>query len=338
MVSSNKPSVSVSQNVQDVIRRAQEMVSHGDQSSTHDVAKLIGEIGRLPDAERKELFATFETVKQQSGAPKNREAVEVFLGALRDKPAQLLSKLEKDDGVIDLKDAMHALAELGQGARITGKERVSVFTMLLISKTTPEARDALTNFSEGRAIDIDHVMRGLLARGNITPEEVRALKVGAGTDPYGCYQLSYWAQTTKPANFAPGAQTELHAAAEETFHHVGRHYREDLELNRGRSPSPLGARTLDLFSRETLQLPYPVTFGATPPGYHLDVAGTKKVFARPDDLAAFLIETALKLGGHDIESVRWDPADGGRYVLSKRNVETRATFHSEILREFGYPV
>src|SRR4051812_14750517 len=122
----------LSPQVTEVLRRAQSMVADG-KSSTHEVAGVIGDIGRLADDDRKALFDAFDAVKKESGAPKSKEAVEVFLGALRDKPAQLLSRFEKDDGVIDLKDAVRALAELGQGAALTGKQKVSVFTMMLIA-------------------------------------------------------------------------------------------------------------------------------------------------------------------------------------------------------------
>jgi MFS family permease len=91
---------------------------------------------------------------------------------------------------------------------------------------------------------------------------------------------------------------------------------------------------LDGFSRETLQLPHPVSFenGA----YAVDVNGRKQTFTKPDELAAFLMETALKKGGHDIDQVRWDPKDSGQYVVSRRNVEQSSRFHSELLRQFGY--
>jgi hypothetical protein len=157
-----------------------------------------------------------------------------------------------------------------------------------------------------------------------------------GEDPYGCYQLSYWAQTTEPKDFAPGGQDALKAAAEETYRHVPITYKQDLELNRGRHPTPKGAIVLDIFSRETLQLPHEVTFDAG--RYAVDVNGARHTYQRPDDLAAFLIEDALKRGGHNIDSVRWDPADGGRYVISKRSVEQRVVYHSELLRQFGYRV
>ena len=54
--------LSLSPNVQGVLRRAQQMVADGH-NSTEEVAHLIGEIGRLPDADRTQLFDAFEQVK-----------------------------------------------------------------------------------------------------------------------------------------------------------------------------------------------------------------------------------------------------------------------------------
>ncbi len=326
---------SLSPPVVDVLRRAREMVADG-KNSTSEVAGLVGDIGRLSDTDRKDLFDTFEGVKTQAGAPKDKEALEVFLTALRGKPAKLLDKLEKDDGIVDLKDALAVLSEVGKGSGVSGKQRVSVFAALLAARTTPDAKAALANFSTNRSIDIDHAMRELLRRGNVTADEVRALKVGAGDHPYDTYQLSYWAQTTKRSDYAAGGFEAMQAAAEETYRHVGVHYKEDLELNRGRPCTLRGSHVLNLFSRETLSLPWPVSFDAG--RYKLDVGGSVQHYDKPDVLAAFLIENALKRGGHDIDSVRWDPADGGRYVVKKGAAESRHTYHVDVLRAFGYRI
>ena len=325
----------LSPQVQAVLTRARDIAADG-KTSTHEMSQLVGDIGRLSEPDRKALFDTFDGMKQQAGAPKEKEALEVFLGALKESPAMMIAKLERDDGVVDIKDALAVLASIGKG-HVTKNDRMSVFASMLISKASPDAQETLQAFATNRPINIDGIIRALEKRGNVTVDEVRALKTGAGTDPYQCYQLSYWAQTSDPKCFAPGGFEALRAAAEETYAHVSTNYRTDLELNRGRPVSTRGAHVLNVFSRETLKLPYGVSFNDG--RYDVELGGGhKKTFAKPDDLGAFLIEDALKRAGHNIDSVRFDPAEGGRYVLTKGNAEERKVFHTEILRQFGYAV